>query len=128
MKTALIIIGIVLLIGMLGFVFASFGLKEVRNMVIKDIDLAKVPDGVFTGKFHKARWHNEVEVTVRDHRLAEIKSLNKLKDAGSKKIVDGAIAAMLAKQSVQIDAVSGASVNTKAFQKAVENALTGKQQ
>jgi len=30
---------------------------------------------------------------------------------------------MLAKQSINIDAVTGASVNTKAFQKAVENAL-----
>jgi uncharacterized protein with FMN-binding domain len=120
----LIIIGVILLLGLIGFIAGSIGLKEVGNMVIKDIDLNKVPDGVYTGAFHKARWTNKVEVTVQDHRLAAIKNLHKVKDSGSQKVVDGAIAAMLARQSVQIDAVSGASVNTKAFQKAVENALT----
>jgi len=41
LKTALIIIGIALVVFVLGFAFASFGLKEVRNLVIRDIDLTQ---------------------------------------------------------------------------------------
>ena len=94
------------------------------NATINDVDLQTVQDGVYTGGFKKARWKNEVEVTVKNHRIVDIKNTSKLPPP-NRKIVDKAINAMLANQSVVIDVVSGASVNTRAFQKAVENALSG---
>lgn len=107
-----------------GIWLATIGLKDISESTIKNVDLHTVQDGVYTGTFKKARWKNDVEVTVKNHRIVAIKSMNKLAPP-NRKVVDKAIKAMLAKQSVVIDVVSGASVNTRAFQMAVENALTG---
>ena len=124
MKIFLIVIGIIIVLGIVGFIFASMGLSDIKKMVIKDVDISKLPDGVYTGTFHKVRWTYDVEVTIKDHKIADIKSTNKLPDVSQEKVVDGAIKAMKEKQSIDIDVISGATVNTKAFRKAVENALT----
>jgi uncharacterized protein with FMN-binding domain len=122
MKTILIIVSAVLLIGVAGFVFGSIGLDDIKKMTINDVDLTKSTDGVYAGKFHKVRWNYEVEVTVKEHKIMAIKPTGKV-DPGRNKIVDGATEAIISKQSVKIDAVSGATIDTKAFCKAVENAL-----
>lgn len=123
MKIALIVVGALVVLGLIGFAGASYGLSDIQKMVIEDVDLSTVPDGVYTGRFQKARWTHEVKVTVKDHRITAIENTNRLPDEARRGIVEKAIEAMLAKQSVDIDVVSGATVNTKAFQKAVENAL-----
>jgi uncharacterized protein with FMN-binding domain len=92
-------------------------------MAINDIDLSKSADGVYAGNFHKVRWNFEVEVTIKDHKITVIKPVGKV-EPRCNKIVDGATEAIISKQSVKIDAVSGATIDTKAFCKAVENALT----
>ena len=123
MKTVLIIIGAILLIGAVGVIVVTILDREVRKTVISEVDLARLPDGVYSGSFHSGRWHNEVEVTVKDHKIVSIKNINELPDKRAAGIVDEAIAAMLAKQSLKIDVISGASLNTRSFQRAVENAL-----
>ncbi|MBD3318128.1 MAG: FMN-binding protein [Chitinivibrionales bacterium] len=122
MKIVLIVVGVIVLLLAVGFIFATMGLSEIKNMAINEVDLSKISDGVYTGTFQKARWTHNVEVTVKDHKITEIKNTNELPE-GNKKLVDGAIEKILQKQSVDIDAVSGATVSTKAFQKAVEDAL-----
>lgn len=128
MRIALIVIGVILFIGVVGFFFASMGLGDIKKMVVRDIDLSKLSDGVYTGRFHKVRWTYDVEVTIKDHRITDIKMTNKAPNDPKGEIVDKAIDQMIEKQSVKIDVVSGASVDTKAFQKAVEDALTGEPQ
>lgn len=123
MKTVLILLGVIVGLGALGALFGMIGLGDIKKMVVRDIDLSTVPDGVYRGSFHKARWNHEVEVTVKDHRLVSVKKIDKATDAARKKIFDQAVDAMLGKQSVRIDVVSGATVDTRAVQKAVEDAL-----
>ncbi|MBN1758868.1 MAG: FMN-binding protein [Chitinispirillaceae bacterium] len=118
------IIGGIFAIIVVGIWLTTLGLKDIREMPINDVDLQKVQDGVYTGSFKKTRWKNNVQVTVKNHRIVDIVNTNELPPP-NKKIVDKAINSILSKQSVVIDVVSGASVNTKAFQKAVENALKG---
>lgn len=124
MKLALrIIVIVVVVLGTL-FLFASNGLKDIQHMQINNVDLSKLDDGVYTGGFKKARWKHDVEVTIKDHRIVAINNINKL--AGfNKTTADEATKLMIEKQAILIDAVAGATVNTKAFQKAVENALVG---
>jgi uncharacterized protein with FMN-binding domain len=100
---------------------------EIKRLTINNVDLSQMADGVYRGSYHKGRWKYDAEVSVADHRIADIKetnpSMKMTKDLTMKvaeKIITG--------QTLKIDAVSGASVNTKAFCKAVEIALTqGKQ-
>ena len=117
------IVGGVFALIVFGTWMTTLGLKDIQHMTIDDVDLQTVQDGEHIGTFKKARWKNVVKVTVKNHRMVDIENLNKLPPP-NKKIVDKAINSMLSRQSVVIDVVSGASVNTKAFQKAVENALT----
>ncbi len=123
MKIASIVVGVVIVLTLMAFVFGSMGIGHIKKMVINEVDLSKVPNGVYKGTFHKTRWNYDVEINVKDNKIISIKNTNKLPSSGQQKQVDEAVKAMLAKQSVKIDVVSGATINTKAFQKAVENAL-----
>jgi uncharacterized protein with FMN-binding domain len=116
-----IIAGVI--IGIVGAIFGSIGLSDIKKMPIENVDLAKINDGVYKGKFHKTRWTYEVEVAVNGHKITSIKTTNEKLGPRQKKVSDSAIGSIIAKQSVKIDAVSGATVDTKAFCKAVENAL-----
>jgi len=124
MKIALFIIGGIIALCGIAFFLTSLGLGDIRKMVINDVDLAKVADGVYTGKFRKFRWTYEFEVTVKDHKIIAVKPTKKVR-RGWEKVVNGAVEAFLKNQSVNIDVVSGATVDTRAMQKAVESALSG---
>ena len=124
MQVILIIIGSLLLLGIIWFLFGLIGQGDIKKMVIHEVDLAKVPDGVYKGKFSKVRWNYAVEVTVKDHRIVSIIRTNRSKYP-ELRVEDKATSSIIEKQSVKIDAVSGATLNTRAFQKAVEHALTG---
>jgi uncharacterized protein with FMN-binding domain len=60
---------------------------------------------------------------VQNHRIKSVKNLNS-RMAGLRDWTTNAEAAFIEKQAVGIDVVSGATLNTKALQKAVEVALT----
>ncbi len=123
MSMVWIILGGILVILVIGLIFATMGLSEVKKLVIKDVDLTKVPDGVYTGKFQKSRWTQEVEVTVEDHQIVSIRKTDKTPAGREEKIINETIDSIIAKQSPDVDVVSGATADTKAFSKAVENAL-----
>jgi uncharacterized protein with FMN-binding domain len=113
------LIAVMIAVGLL----SSIGMGEIKKLVINDVDLAKISDGVYQGAFHKGRWTYDARVTVKDHRIAEVVNTNKSMEKArtlNEKIAE----AILKKQSPRIDVVSGASVHTRAFEKAVENALS----
>jgi uncharacterized protein with FMN-binding domain len=120
--TGLIFAGLIVLI-VVGGLLGSIGMGEIKKLTITNVDLSQKADGVYRGSYHKARWKYDVEVSVADHKIAGIKetnpSMQMTKDL-TKKVVEKIIAG----QALKIDAVSGASVNTKALCKAVEMALT----
>jgi uncharacterized protein with FMN-binding domain len=126
MKILIIIcccIGGLAVIAGLFFLFFNLGMGEIRKLVIKDVDLSKITDGVFEGKYHKGRWTYDLQVTIKDHKIVAITSTNKRMDMF--KEINAKIAAeMINKQSTKIDVVSGATIFTRAYQKAVENALS----
>ena len=100
----------------------TIGMGETKKLVIRDVDLSKISDGVYEGSYHKGRWTYDARVTVRDHRITDVANTNRNMEKAAvinKKIEDE----IIKKQSTRIDVVSRATVNTRAFQKAVENAL-----
>ena len=122
MKIALIILAVLAVLAIPMSILMFYGMSEIRQLVIREVDLQKVADGTYTGSYHKGRWTYDVEVVVQDHRIKSVKNTNSRMDALSD-WNQQAEAAVLAKQSVNIDVVSGATLNSIAFQKAVEVAL-----
>jgi len=124
MSTVLIIVGSVVAFAGLMVMLLMIGSKEVKNLSINEVDLGKIADGTYSGMYKKSRWNYDVTVEVKGHKIISVinnnKSMEKMMGDLNKKITDS----MLEKQSIVIDAVSGATINTRAFQKAVENALT----
>ncbi len=123
MIIALVGLGLFLFAGIVLGYLTLHGMAEVRALVIQEVDLSRVADGAYYGSYHKARWTYDVEVIVREHRIVSVKNLNARMNA-VKHWNDAASGLILEKQAIKLDAISGASVNTKAFEKAVEVALS----
>jgi len=106
------------------FVYFNQGLTKYRKMVINDVDLKKIEDGIYQGEFTGGRWKNKLEVTVKDHKITGINMLQASDMSGLKDLGEKVFKKVEEEQSLQIDTVSGATVHTKAILKSIENALT----
>ncbi len=103
-------------------IVATRGMGEIKKLSFTDVDLSKIADGVYTGSYHKGRWTYDVSVTVANHSITSVKNTD-TRMKGQEKLDNAIAAEILKRQSVKIDVVSGATVNTRAYQKAVETAL-----
>ena len=122
LKVFLIILGVLVALMIAFIVFILGGKDASLNAKIGDVNLAVVNDGVYTGSYAALRFSNTVEVTVKDHTITDIKVVSPpvivkpdTMDTLAQEVLDA--------QNLQVDAVSGATATSKAFLKAVENAL-----
>lgn len=76
---------------------------------------------ILLGEYSVIPVYVKVEVSVTEHKITGIKIIEHENGLGSKaeKIVDDVIS----RQSLEVDAVSGATVSSKCIIKAIENAL-----
>ncbi len=119
-------VGIVFL-GFIAFimVYAFLGKEQTLNLQIGSVNLANIQDGQYTGEYDCYRWSNSVVVTVSDHMITDIKTLTA--PTGRESIRQDLAEQIIKEQTLEVDGVSGATVDKKAFLKAVENALRGTQ-
>lgn len=97
--------------------------KSIMNMEISDVDLSSVPDGEYIGEVPFMQYMYRVKVTVES---AKIKNIEVLENGTCNQYAQkglGVVARMLEKQSPKVDAITGATVTSKALMKAVEEAL-----
>jgi uncharacterized protein with FMN-binding domain len=124
-KTVLLIAAVVLLVCILGGVIAfqsiQGNLSALSSMVIEDIPLERVNDGVYVGEYSVFPVSAKVEVTVKDHAIASARILKHRNGQGSagEAVVNKAALA----NSLQVDTVTGATYSIKVLLKAMENAL-----
>jgi len=120
---ALKIIGIIFIVIVIivggGYFAASRGLSEMQELVINNVSPDEVSDGVYTGEFNQYRWTYRVDVSVQDGKIVNIEFENggTLEQELADRIITN--------QSLDVDIDTGATVNSKAFLKAVEKALNG---
>ncbi|MEL7604213.1 MAG: FMN-binding protein [Bacillota bacterium] len=117
--SALALILLMVLYGMLG-------LKQTLALSIGAVNLSEIPDGDYTGTYDCYRWSSEVEVSVRGHAITGIEVIKG--QNGREDIQNELIVRVLQAQSPAVDAVSGATADSKAILKAVESALENAQQ
>lgn len=118
-----IVIVIALAIGGLWF-YITRGLDTGAKLDVGSIDLNKIEDGVYNGVYKSGRFSNEVKVTVKDHEITDIELVRDVtfsKPEITREVFDE----IKEKQDINVDTVSGATVTSKAYLKAIENALAG---
>jgi len=95
-----------------------------KNLTASLPDLGNKPNGVYRGEYSVAGTPVDViaDVTVQNGQLTFI-SIIKHTSSPIGKRAEKIIDSIIAKQSLDIDAVSGATASSKAILKAVENAL-----
>ena len=94
--------------------------KAISDITIGEIDLAQIPDGVYTGH-SEAKWvAATVVVTVKGQRITDIQ-LDHRHDQG----IDAEVipSRVIEAQSLQVDIVSGATSSCKVILEAIENAF-----
>jgi uncharacterized protein with FMN-binding domain len=117
--SALALILLMVLYGMLG-------LKKTLALSIGTVNLSEIPDGAYTGTYDCYRWSSEVSVAVRGHAITRIEVIKG--QSGREDIQNELIDRVLQAQSPAVDAVSGATADSKAILKAVETALENARQ
>ena len=100
------------------------GLSEGANVTLYGIDLSNIPDGSYTGVYDFKRWSDTLVVHVNDNRITEIDIVKNVVGARIKNSSDETIRRVIEAQNTTVDAVSGATVTSKAYLKAIEDALT----
>lgn len=128
-KTGWIIVAAVVI--MVGFVGATGWYmlqkehEEARSVIIQNIDFSEIPNGTYKGYYAGGMYgwrENEVQVTVEKGKVTSIDVLY-----SKSEIMDGILeelySRVISEQSLDVDAVSQASLTTKAYLKSVEDAL-----
>ena len=124
-KKLLIAGGIILVIILVLFILVTNGLSEGANVQIHGIDLTNIADGDYTGEYNFKRWSETVIVSVRNGEIVDIQADEKnMPDIFSDyNIYEEIIGRVIAAQNTTVDAVSGATVSSKALIMAIENAF-----
>lgn len=105
--------------------FVLLGKDTTMALAPKTVPLENLADGVYHGNYSGFRWSNTVEVTVKDHRITGI-SVVKPQVFIKPETADELTKRVKEAQSPDVDVVTGATVDSKGFLQAVENALESK--
>ena len=88
---------------------------------VATVALGNVKDGIYEGTAETPLVKVTVEVTVQDHKLKDIRLLRHENGQGAP--AEAMIPDMLLRNTSEVDAVSGATMSSKAIRAAVRDAL-----
>ncbi len=122
LKVILGIIGVFVLgVLIMAFILMN-GMNTAQALELNQINLAQIDDCKYVGTYETTRWTNTVEVVIENHEIKEITivkdvmiALEGLSDRLFKRVIDN--------QSIEVDIETGSTITSKAYLKAIENAL-----
>ena len=120
-KVLFIIFFVVSFLLIAGKIIVGNMVRNVQNISVSMPDLLNVQDGNYIGEYSITPVHVKVEVSVSNHRITNITILQH--DNGLGSTAESIVNDVMEEQSLEIDAVSGATVSSKCILKAVENAI-----
>ena len=109
-------------------IFISFGIiscsSTYRNITTQMPDLTQINDGVYRGIYDLSGTPVKVtlDVFIQNNRINKIEIIEHRSSPIGKK-AENILESVIARQNIEIDVVSGATVSSKAILKAIENAL-----
>jgi uncharacterized protein with FMN-binding domain len=123
---ALTVVAILGVAGGIGWSRLSKEHREAKSLPLDAVDFSKLNDGTYHGAYEGGmyKWRaNECDVTVASGKVTDIQLVGS-KDPGGKNTQHEAIYdRVIQAQSLQVDTISGATLTSKAYLQAVENAL-----
>ncbi len=123
MKVILLIIVVLVVAAAAGFFYLTRGLEAGAKVRVNGIDPTSKSDGTYEGTYNAGRWTNKVAVTVKGRKITDIKIIKDVTIAKSE-ISDALFKSVIKAQNTTVDTVSSATVTSKAYLKAIENALS----
>lgn len=121
-KVVGIVVAVIVILVTTALFFLTRGLEEGVLLVVEEIDFSLKEDGSYYGSFEFYRWNNEVEVIIENGRVSEMISNNKLRKR-QESIIRELEDSIIEAQSTQVEVVSGATVTSKIYLKAIEDAM-----
>ena len=97
--------------------------RAVNAISIEELDLSKIPDGIYYGEYDVGFIYAKVEVVLNDGKIAKITILEHKNDRGASAEV--IVENIVAQQRLDVDAVSGATNSSAILKRAVMDALLG---
>lgn len=96
--------------------------KTVKSLTYSDIAIEDIESGTYIGECNVDFIYAKVAVTMEDGAITQIEILEHKNERGApaERIIDD----MIQQQSIDVDAITGATNSSKVIKKAVENALT----
>jgi uncharacterized protein with FMN-binding domain len=131
MKHKKLLIAFIVIIIIVGVAVISFittmnkHISAYNNFDFTKIDLAGIPDGTYVGSEDGSLVKASVSVTVKDHIITQVKILSH--DCGKGKPAEVIVDDIVKNNSLDVDAISGATFSSDVIKMAVYNALTQKQ-
>lgn len=117
---------ILLALAFIAFFFGCGTAKEVEKtmaMEIADVDLSKVSDGTYQGSHPVGIMKYTVAVTVCGHKIESIEIVKAFSGNEYSRKGQAILDTVVARQSLKVDVISGATVTSKAYLAAIRDAL-----
>ncbi|GAB6086991.1 FMN-binding protein [Alkaliphilus crotonatoxidans] len=129
----LILLGVGVLGSMIALLTDTPERQELQMLTIGNVDFNKLQDGTYVGEYNGTKGNSRdvtVEVTIFGGEITDIKILKGALDSDGNPVevtdgmtMDDLLQRVIRSKSLQVDAISGATLTSKAHLKALENAL-----
>ena len=120
-RVLLVIFIALLLLFVLGKLTMGLMIRKIQNIPVSSPKLSTLQDGNYIGEYSIEPVYAKVEVSIEHHHISRIELLQHDHGLGSE--AESILQDVVKEQSLDIDAVSGATVSSKCILKAIENAL-----
>jgi uncharacterized protein with FMN-binding domain len=95
--------------------------QEILNLNIHTPDLQQSKDGNYVGQYESKMVKAEVMVKINNHSIEDIDIINH--ETGLGKKAEVLVDSVLVHQTIELDAISGATVSSKVILKSIESAI-----
>lgn len=120
-KILIAVLSVFLIISITAYFVIEGNLKNLKHIVIDPIELSKVEDGIYKGKYSSIPVSATVQVTVENHRIISIRIIEHVNGQGSK--AESIIDEIVRTQSIDVDVISGATYSSQVIKQAISKAL-----
>lgn len=127
------IVVIIFILMMASFLVSAPGRAEVKELIFSNIDFGKLEDGTFIGYYRGVKDSSRdtgVEVTISLGKIVKINAVGgafagekQTEEINNGKSLDDLFSSVIEQETLQVDVISGATLTSKAYLKAVEDAL-----